>query len=409
VIGAGPSLDRSLEALAQIGGRGVLIACDTVLKPLREHGIDPHLVVTTDPTAMNVRHFEGIEDLRETVLVYSPSVHPGIPARLKGARVSVPLVTSRLLRLLLPPRAETAFLKPGTNVGQTAFNLARYMGCDPIALVGLDFSFPREGGTTHASGTAWRRRIVPSSTPGKMLVELITEQPTLEEFEPLLIPGNRGDTVATNKFFLAYLRSMEAEIQTTHARVVNASGGARIEGAEAVSLSDFIAENCVREWGVTANLQMAAGFYFGGPVDESLHVLSKCLEVLEEAIQQAGRGRRRVDALETVAHSLSPRRENLREILDEITGTHKALIQEHRVYAILDEASDRVLHPFLRQDSRPLGEPTDPVNVEKTVARYRSFFQGMDELAAHFSQVIQETVESLRQAAGAGSSDFPFA
>lgn len=409
VIGAGPSLDQSLEALARIGDRGVLIACDTVLKPLREQGIDPHLVVTTDPTALNIRHFEGIEDLRETVLVFSPSVSPEIPARLKGTRVSIPLLTSRLLRLLLPPRAETAFLKPGTNVGQTAFNLARYMGCDPIALVGLDFSFPRGGGTTHAAGTAWRRRIIPSSTPGKMLVELITEQPTLEEFEPLLIPGNWGDLVATNKFFLAYLRSMEEEIQATRARVVNASGGARIEGAEAVSLPDFIAESCVREWLVASNLRMAVGFYFGGPADESLQVLSKCLEVLEEAVKQAGRGLRLVDALETVARSPSPLRENLREILDEITETHKALIQEHRLYAVLDEAADRVLHPFLRQDSRPQGESTDLENVAKTVGRYRPFFQGMDELASYYARVIQETVEQLRKGTGAGQSGSPFA
>jgi len=408
VIGAGPSLDRSLEALAPIGNRGVVIACDTVLKPLRERGIDPHLVVSTDPTALNVRHFEGIGDSRGTVLVYSPSVSPEIPRKWKGAQVSIPLATSRLLRLLYPPRNAPEWLKPGTNVGQTAFNLARFMGCDPIALVGLDFSFPREGGTTHASGTAWRRKIVPSPTPGKMFVELISEQPTLEEFEPILIPGNRGDTVATNKFFLAYLRSMEEEIRATPSRVVNASDGARIEGAEAVNLPEFIRETCIQDWPVADILRKAVDFYFGGPADESWQVLTRCLEVLEEAVQQAGRGLRLVEALETVARSPAPRRENLREILNEITEAHRALIQEHRVYAILDEAADRVLHPFLRQDSRPLGEPTDLANVAKTVARYRPFFQGMDELCGHYARVIRETVEQLRRGAGMGNSKPPF-
>ena len=61
-----------------------------------------------------------------------------------------------------------------------------------------------------------------------------------EEFDPIIIEGNEGD-VATSKFWLAYLRSMEKMISEMNGRVINCTeGGAKIQGAEVMTLEDAI-------------------------------------------------------------------------------------------------------------------------------------------------------------------------
>ncbi len=43
LVGAGPSLNQNLEALAEVGDRALVVAADTALRPLIAHGIRPHL------------------------------------------------------------------------------------------------------------------------------------------------------------------------------------------------------------------------------------------------------------------------------------------------------------------------------------------------------------------------------
>lgn len=396
VVCAGPSLDWNVDQLARVGERGVIVAVDTVYKKLLERGIAPHIVVSTDPTPLNTRHFEGVEELGETLFAFSPSVNYKIPRQLRGTKVSLPLPASKLLGAMKNVLGDQGYMSTGVNVGQTAYNLARFMECAPIALAGLDLSFPAEGGPTHASGTALRRRIKRASTPGKMMVELISDPPEWEEFEPILVPGLRGGNVATNKFWLAYLRSFEEEIKKTGVPVVNCTeGGARIEGAEAMTLSDFIQTHCGREWMPGSTLQMSVGFFFGMNEDEGASVLREAKGILERAVEKAGEGLNQLDAIETLANSATPNRDLIREELGKIGPLHEELVQNHKVYAVLDEAADRVLTPFLRQGNRPQGDEPSPENVRKTLIRYREYFSGMNDLCRRFETVLDETLQSL--------------
>jgi hypothetical protein len=403
VIGAGPSLDLNMDRLAEIGDRGIIIAADTVLKPLRSRGIHPHIVVTTDPTELNAHHFLDIDDLGETILVFSPSVNHRIPKQLKGTKTVIPLQTSRLMNLFPQVQRESNSLRTGVNVGQTCFNLAHYMGCSPIILAGLDFSFPVEGGFTHASGTALKRRIYATDSPGKMRVELLDEFRSLEEFEPVYIPGSVIEKVATNKFWLSYLRSMEQEIANTGKPVFNCTeGGARIEGALARSLGEVIRETCVRNVQARMNLQAVVGFFFGEPMTEGITILEEGVQILQTAVSFSDEGLRELSALETVANSLSPHREIILEKLRAVTDCHKKLIQDHKVYIILDEAADAILQPFLRQDSRPSGDPASLENVKTSIERYRPYFEGMKRICEQYQSIARETINAMKS----GEFDF---
>lgn len=403
VIGAGPSLDRNIDRLSEIGDRGIIIAADTVLKPLLSRGVHPHIVVTTDPTVLNAHHFEGIGDLGETILVFSPSVNYRIPKQWKGTKIVIPLQASRLLNLFPQVKREANPLRTGVNVGQTCFNLAHYMECSPIVLVGLDFSFPVEGGFTHASGTALKRKIYATDSPEKMRVELLDELRSLEEFEPVYIPGNTVEKVATNKFWLNYLRSMEQEIAKTGKPVYNCTeGGAHIEGAPARILLDVIREVCVRDAQARMNLLAVVGFFFGEPMTEGIEILTEGVQILQTAASCATEGLRELSALETVANSLSPHRDIIQEKLNAITDYHKKLIQNQKVYIILDEAADAILQPFLRQDSRPSGDPASLENVKISIERYRPYFSGMKQICERYQAIAQETMDAMKS----GEYDF---
>ncbi len=396
IVGAGPSLDKNIDQLREVDDQGVIIASDTVFKLLRSKGIEPHIVVTTDPTYLNSRHFEDVDDLGSTILVFSPSVYHSILDQLQGTKVSIPLPTSRFLQSMKDLFGVTNTMKAGINVGQTCYNLARFLGCDPIILLGFDLSFNAQGGTTHAHGTALRRNIYLSETPGKMKVELISSKPELEEFDPITIPGNKGDRVATNKFWLAYLRSLEEEIGKTNAKVINCTeGGARVEGAEIQPLKETINQHCTHNAMVQSTLQMAVGFFFDINIEEGKSVLNEAKDILQTAIQKAQEGTQKVDALETIFNSPSPDQSLMRETMDEILETHKALAQNQKVYAVLDEAADRILHPFLKQSNRPSNDKPTPKNVEMTINRYRHYFTEMQKLCEHFSTIITETVSGM--------------
>ncbi|MBI1387737.1 MAG: DUF115 domain-containing protein [bacterium] len=400
VIAAGPSLDRQLDELEKVADPGVIIASDTVFKTLTARGIHPHFVVSTDPTPLNARHFEGLTDLGESVFVFSPSLYHKVANQLGGSKVAIPLQSARLLKTLRDVFPEGADLKTGTNVGQTCFNLAVYLGCDPVILVGLDLSFPKEGGTTHFTGAALNRQIKLAPTPGKMSVELIGDVQEWEEFDPVLIPANNGGMAATNKFWLAYLRSFEEEFKKTPVQVFNCSdSGARIEGALFESLSSLIQRHIAPHGGGRSEIKnivaMTIGFFFGDYKNAGREVLTTAREILGVALENVREGLKELDRLRETLASGSPDPDALERILARIKELHGAAIQEQKLYVVLDEAADRVLVPFLQLENRPKALSSPLEIAMMTLDRYQQFFTGMEDLCSYYDKVISETIDSL--------------
>ena len=228
-----------------------------------------------------------------------------------------------------------------------------------------------------------------------MKVDLIGE-PQPEEFDPILIPGNLDPQVATNKFWLAYLRSMEEEIRNTSAQVINATeGGAQVEGADTMPLSRVISSCCTRDAMVSSTLQMSVGFFFGFHTDEGKMVFREGLAILNHALEQAQAGQNRVQALSTIANSPEPDPGLMGETMDEVLAIHKNLVQDQKVYVVLDEAADQVLSSFLRRENRPSSDEPTLENVQKTISRYQPYFSGMERLCSQYITILEETLTTL--------------
>ncbi len=158
IVSAGPSLRRNIEMLKRPGvaERMVIIAVQTTLKTLLAHGIRPHFVTALDYHEISRRFYEGLTaaDVEGVTLVVEPKCSPAIleafpgAVRCVGDEIQDRLLGQGLLR-------DMGHIPPGATVAHLAYYLARYLGCDPVVLVGQDLGFT--DGQYYAPGAAIHR------------------------------------------------------------------------------------------------------------------------------------------------------------------------------------------------------------------------------------------------------------
>lgn len=141
VVSAGPSLAENMEELARPGirERACIIAAQTVLKPLLARGIKPHFVTALDHHDISRRFYEGLSasDVEGVTLVAEPKSNPAILRAWPGAvRMPADEVLDRLLG-----DSSHATIQAGATVAHLSYYLARYLGCDPVILVGQDLAY----------------------------------------------------------------------------------------------------------------------------------------------------------------------------------------------------------------------------------------------------------------------------
>ncbi len=144
VVSAGPSLSRNIAQLARPGARDrvVIIAVQTVLKTLLEHGIRPHFVTALDYAAQSARFYEGLtaSDVEGVTLVYEPKVNPAVVRAFPGlSRCSADGLLNDILGADLT--RTMGELPGGSTVAHLSYYLARFLGCDPVILIGQDLGF----------------------------------------------------------------------------------------------------------------------------------------------------------------------------------------------------------------------------------------------------------------------------
>jgi hypothetical protein len=138
VCGAGPSLDVSLPALARVAGQGVVISGDSSLRALARHGVGADFAVSIDAAKVPDRCLpEGAMPGRVVLSPFSP---PPWAAAVPADRIFF-LSNANLTVDWL---GEQGVVRTGARVtescGSTALDLARFLGCSPIYLFGLDLA-----------------------------------------------------------------------------------------------------------------------------------------------------------------------------------------------------------------------------------------------------------------------------
>lgn len=246
VVSAGPSLRRNVDLLARPGVRDkfLIIAVQTVLKPLLARGIRPHFVTALDYHEISRRFYEGLTaaDVEGVTLVAEAKANPAILDAFPGAiRVSGDDFLTDLLGAEVGGRLGQ--LPPGATVAHMAYYLARHMGADPVMLIGQDLGFT--DGQYYAAGAAihgvWAGELNAFNTLEMMEWQrIVRARPILRRATDVL-----GRPVYTDEQMTAYLAQFERDFLADEVRgltIIDATeGGVAKAHTRAVPLAEALA------------------------------------------------------------------------------------------------------------------------------------------------------------------------
>lgn len=251
LISAGPSLERNLHLLDDpaIRKRAVIIAVQTMLKPLLKRGIKPDFITALDHHEISKRFYEGLTeaDVQGVRLVMEPKANAAIAQAFPG---EILCTQEKQLDLVLGEELARPMgkLAAGATVAHLNYYLARHLGCSKIILIGQDLGFT--DGQYYSSGAS-----IHSVWAGEL-----SEHRTLEMFEWERIARMKnllrakkdihGRQIFTDEQMSTYIAQFESDFkedqeQDPKLRVINATeGGVSIAFAQALPLSTAL-EQCL--------------------------------------------------------------------------------------------------------------------------------------------------------------------
>lgn len=223
IVAAGPSLDKNIEQLKPLTKKAVVISVGTSLRPLLKKGIKPHFVVTLDASNDVHAQFQGVDDVRGVWLLAEICLSPKLVSKFYPDVSFFYSMHNPFIHYLFEKKCfEETYIESGGSVANSALDIARKFGCNPIIFVAQDLCL--EGARSHAAGTMHEdERYVPEG------VNYVT------------LPGNYEKEVKSFRNFFTFLRWTENFISKNPGiEFINATaGGAKIEGTKLATLDEL--------------------------------------------------------------------------------------------------------------------------------------------------------------------------
>lgn len=244
VVAAGPSLDKNINELKRIDGKGIIIAVDTIAEKLVRNGIVPHFIASVERINVWEYFFQNKPEYYATsYLVAPPVLQPEVVSAFKE-RVILPMRQSvreyRWLSNVLNLKDDCSIWM-GASCTHVAAGFAMHLGASPIVLVGQDLAYgDGDIQKTHADDTEYDTK--PEETPEEILT---TE-------------GYNGGVVKTQDIWNQFRALYEEKIKRDKLTVINATeGGAKIHGTVQLSLNEAINTYCRQEIDIKAFIESA--------------------------------------------------------------------------------------------------------------------------------------------------------
>jgi hypothetical protein len=328
IVAAGPSLNKNIQYLHAAQNKSVIFAVDTSFPVLRHHGIKPDFVVSKDPSDLNLKHFQNLQQVADTILAFEPQVHPEIPKKFDGKKIWIPARTNQVHQWLKGFQLQAGDHFPfSTNVALAAFNLAVVMGCNPIIFVGLDLCFSNGDGTSHVEHSALNARtwFVPQTQ------QLIYQREQFQEsVQGISVEGIDGKQYPAIPNFFEALRLLESLIPRQRSLVIDATeGGAKIAGTTILSLQEALRQYCQQDISLTEVLSGIKPQCDHKQIQEALNAIAEllvqCRELADQALEQF------------------EEKENKSSLFKELSTIRKKIEQHDKIYHVLENALERLI------------------------------------------------------------------
>ena len=181
VVGAGPSLDESIDFLKEVQDKAIIVTSNSPYRKLINSGVKPHLVITADPLSPTLAGFENVS-LDEVPLACPFSAYPEIVRRFSGRILSwvtfSPIVDA--LKEYMGEKPGTPIMEQGTVSG-CVLDLSRVLGCQKVMFIGQDMCVRSDGkyytddSSYSDSGSHYTSKMDGHRLPGNTLDEVIVE------------------------------------------------------------------------------------------------------------------------------------------------------------------------------------------------------------------------------------------
>lgn len=235
VIGAGPSLYKynHLNLLAKSkfykDKVGPILTTSHTVKDCLEHGVIPDYMILVDPEPIMLSHLdhEIIDKYADKIeAIFSITIHPGVLKRWKGNKhffmsaisdATIPNVQAVLSGFFPMLNGMNGL----ANAGSFSWSIAKFLGCNPIALIGMDQAFLLD---TPVEETPYYKAFQSSFKTRKEIIENCYRSHTHSFFKTDCYTDDIYGTFAKNTVAIAKRVKNEEGVIT-----INATGGGFID------------------------------------------------------------------------------------------------------------------------------------------------------------------------------------
>jgi hypothetical protein len=225
IVGNGPSLDNSIEAIKEWQGQAIIVSCGTTLQALHRHGITPdfHAEIEQNRSTFDWAVLIGdLDYLKNITLISCNGIHPDTCDLYKDVMIAFKEGESSTVSALnvLGRKNFTTLLNAFPTVSNFAIDLFSTIGFTSIYLIGVDLGFV-DVKHHHSKSSGYYQE------DGKETYDFTKSANT-----SLIVPGNFRPTVNTKHEFKVSRQVIE---QVTSGKpkgqeFYNCSDGARIKG-----------------------------------------------------------------------------------------------------------------------------------------------------------------------------------
>jgi hypothetical protein len=220
LVGAGPSMRTQLDYLKSVKDHVIIIAADTMLKPLTKAGIEPHFLASMERAPEIIDLLNDPNDHPETFLVGSAVLEPECFASFRGPQT---IYASGLPYSKWFP-FERIRLGSGHSCMGLAMTLATHLQCSSVYLMGIDLCWS-ETGDSHMTDVPYLQKQFYQEQNKKLFANSFATQNT------------EGKTVRTNEFWTVFKQQFEYWAKNYRGDVFNLSPtGLPLKGVPNVSL-----------------------------------------------------------------------------------------------------------------------------------------------------------------------------
>lgn len=152
IVSAGPSLEKNMHLLKNVGNKAIIIAAGSAIQILHRNGIIPHLRAAFDSSALQERIFDGLNG-DDCPLIYTPNLNFQVLKNYGDKTIKFFSYGSDYLSEYLYNVINRTYqsVSTGVSISNTVAFLALFLGCKKIILLGQDLCYTDN--KMHAEGT----------------------------------------------------------------------------------------------------------------------------------------------------------------------------------------------------------------------------------------------------------------